>query len=68
MACKCGLPPWQYGQSQCCSERLLRAMPLSAALYLLEHQTYDVSEAFRNEYRAKWRSNRGSNASKPNPV
>lgn len=54
--CKCGLPAWQYGQGQCCNERMLMAMPTAAALYLLARCSYDVSEAFKAEYRDKYRA------------
>jgi hypothetical protein len=52
--CQCGLEAWRYGTGQCCTERMLRAMPTATALYLLERVKYDVSEAFRNEYREHW--------------
>lgn len=65
MTCKCGLPAWQYGQSsQCCQERMLRAMPTPAALYLLARCSYDVSDAFKTEYRDKWRAMQPQRADK----
>lgn len=58
--CKCGLPAWQYGpqSNQCCSDRMLRAMPTAAALYLLEHTQQNASEDLKREYREKWQSMR----------
>lgn len=57
MKCKCGRPLWEYGTTAdiCCSERLLRAMPTRAALYLLQKVEYPVSKEFLSEYRQKWR-------------
>jgi hypothetical protein len=66
--CKCGLPAWQFGQSsQCCTDRMLRAMPTAAALYLLANTQQNASEDLKREYRDKWRSSRSGNAGEPSP-
>lgn len=57
VTCKCGRSNWQYGpqSSQCCTARLLRAMPIKTAVFLMTLHRYDLPEDFKAEYRAHYK-------------